>query len=81
MAPREQKSIGWLEICTALFFCLAILTVVWVIFRAPVGLLYRAARMAETVGMVLEPTTPDVLIAPEGQEQEVATRFARIGFA
>jgi len=37
-------------------------------------------RMAETVGMVLEPTTPVVLIAPEGQEQEVATRFARIGF-
>ena len=37
-------------------------------------------RMAETVGMVLEPTTPVVLIAPEGQEQEVAMRFARIGF-
>lgn len=35
MAPREQKSVGWLEIGTALFFCLAILTVVWVIFRAP----------------------------------------------
>lgn len=48
MASREQKSVGWLEICTALFFCLAILTVVWVIFRAPVGLLYRAARTAET---------------------------------
>jgi hypothetical protein len=48
MASREQKSVGWLEICTALFFCLAILTVVWVIFRQPVGLLYRAARTAET---------------------------------
>ena len=48
MAPREQKSVGWLEIGTALFFCLAILTVVWVIFRAPVGMLYRAARTAET---------------------------------
>jgi hypothetical protein len=48
MASREQKSVGWLEIGTALFFCLAILTVVWVIFRAPVGLLYRAARTAET---------------------------------
>ena len=37
-------------------------------------------RMAETVGMVFEPTQKVVVIAPEGQEQEVATRFARIGF-
>jgi glyoxylase-like metal-dependent hydrolase (beta-lactamase superfamily II)/rhodanese-related sulfurtransferase len=37
-------------------------------------------RMAETVGMVFDPQQPVVIIAPEGQEQEVATRFARIGF-
>ncbi len=37
-------------------------------------------RMAETVGMVFEPTQKVVIVAPEGQEQEVATRFARIGF-
>ncbi len=37
-------------------------------------------RMAETVGMVFEPTQRVVVIAPAGQEQEVATRFARIGF-
>ncbi|QIM20123.1 MBL fold metallo-hydrolase [Phycicoccus sp. HDW14] len=37
-------------------------------------------RMAETVGMVFAPGQPVVVIAPEGVEQEVATRFARIGF-
>ena len=37
-------------------------------------------RMAETVGMVFTPDQPVVLIAPEGTEQEVATRFARIGY-
>ena len=37
-------------------------------------------RMAETVGAVLTPERPLVVIAPEGQEQEVAMRLARIGF-
>ncbi|HEX2858529.1 MAG TPA: rhodanese-like domain-containing protein [Propionibacteriaceae bacterium] len=37
-------------------------------------------RMAETVGMVFAPDDEIVVIAPEGQEQEVATRFARIGY-
>ena len=37
-------------------------------------------RMAETVGMVFTPDQPVIIIAPEGTEQEVATRFARIGF-
>jgi glyoxylase-like metal-dependent hydrolase (beta-lactamase superfamily II) len=37
-------------------------------------------RMAETVGSVLTPDQRVVIIAPEGQEQEIATRFARIGF-
>ena len=37
-------------------------------------------RMAETIGSVLTPEQRVVIIAPEGQEQEVATRFARIGF-
>ena len=37
-------------------------------------------RMAETVGMVFTPDQSVVIIAPEGAEQEVATRFARIGF-
>jgi rhodanese-related sulfurtransferase len=37
-------------------------------------------RMAETVGMVFSPDDEIVVVAPEGQEQEVATRFARIGF-
>ena len=37
-------------------------------------------RMAETVGMVFSPESEIVVIAPEGQEQEVATRFARIGY-
>jgi glyoxylase-like metal-dependent hydrolase (beta-lactamase superfamily II) len=37
-------------------------------------------RMAETVGMVFAPEDEIVVIAPDGQEQEVATRFARIGF-
>jgi rhodanese-related sulfurtransferase len=36
--------------------------------------------MAETVGMVFAPEDEIVVIAPDGQEQEVATRFARIGF-
>ena len=37
-------------------------------------------RMAETVGMVFSPEQQVVVIAPEGVEQEVATRFSRIGF-
>jgi rhodanese-related sulfurtransferase len=37
-------------------------------------------RLAETAGSVLEPTQPVVLLAPEEQVQEVAIRFARIGF-
>ncbi|HET6666651.1 MAG TPA: rhodanese-like domain-containing protein [Intrasporangium sp.] len=37
-------------------------------------------RLAETVGTVLEPTQAFVLLAPEEQAQEVAVRFARIGF-
>lgn len=37
-------------------------------------------RMAETVGMVFAPEQQVIVIAPEGHEQEVATRFARIGY-
>ncbi|MDN5797657.1 MAG: MBL fold metallo-hydrolase [Intrasporangium sp.] len=37
-------------------------------------------RLAETVGTVLTPDQRVVIMAPEGQEQQVATRFARIGF-
>jgi glyoxylase-like metal-dependent hydrolase (beta-lactamase superfamily II)/rhodanese-related sulfurtransferase len=37
-------------------------------------------RMAETVGMVVAPETPVVLMAPEGEEQEAALRLVRIGF-
>ena len=37
-------------------------------------------RMAETVGMVFTPDQRVVVIAPEGAEQDIATRFARIGF-
>jgi hydroxyacylglutathione hydrolase len=37
-------------------------------------------RLAETVGTVLDPDQQVVILAPGGQEQEVATRFARIGF-
>lgn len=37
-------------------------------------------RLAETVGTVLAPDDRVVLIAPEGEEQEVATRFHRIGY-
>ncbi len=37
-------------------------------------------RMAETVGMVFSPDDAIVVIAPQGEEQEVATRFARIGY-
>jgi glyoxylase-like metal-dependent hydrolase (beta-lactamase superfamily II)/rhodanese-related sulfurtransferase len=37
-------------------------------------------RMAETVGMVVDPETEVVLMAPEGQEQEAAIRLVRIGF-
>lgn len=37
-------------------------------------------RMAETVGMVFLPDDEIIVIAPEDQEQEVATRFARIGY-
>lgn len=37
-------------------------------------------RMAETVGAVIDPDRPVVVLAPDGREQEVAMRFARIGF-
>jgi len=37
-------------------------------------------RMAETVGMIFAPTDRIVVVAPEGLEQQVATRIARIGF-
>lgn len=37
-------------------------------------------RLAETVGTVLTPDQKVIIMAPDGQEQEVATRFARIGF-
>ncbi len=37
-------------------------------------------RLAETVGTVLTPEQQVVVMAPEGQAQQVATRFARIGF-
>ncbi len=37
-------------------------------------------RFAETAGMVLEPTDDVVVIAPDGREQEIAVRLARIGF-
>jgi hydroxyacylglutathione hydrolase len=37
-------------------------------------------RMAETAGMVLRPEQRIVVMAPEGQEQDVALRLARIGF-
>jgi len=37
-------------------------------------------RMAETIGAVIDPAHPVVVLAPEGREQEVAMRFARIGF-
>ncbi|MBC7308900.1 MAG: MBL fold metallo-hydrolase [Actinomycetales bacterium] len=37
-------------------------------------------RMAETVGMVFSPQDRVVVIADDGGAQEVATRFARIGF-
>ena len=37
-------------------------------------------RMAETVGMVFSPDQEVVVIAPKGQAQDVAVRFARIGY-
>ncbi len=37
-------------------------------------------RFAETAGMVVEPTDDVVVIAPDGREQEIAVRLARIGF-
>lgn len=37
-------------------------------------------RTAETVGMVVDPTTRLVIAAEEGMEQESAVRLARIGF-
>jgi hydroxyacylglutathione hydrolase len=37
-------------------------------------------RFAETAGMVLKPDQQVVVVAPPGDEQEVATRLARIGF-
>ncbi len=37
-------------------------------------------RMAETVGMVVAPEDRVVLVAPEGEEDEAAVRFSRIGY-
>lgn len=37
-------------------------------------------RMAETIGAVIDADQPVVVLAPDGREQEVAMRFARIGF-
>jgi glyoxylase-like metal-dependent hydrolase (beta-lactamase superfamily II)/rhodanese-related sulfurtransferase len=37
-------------------------------------------RMAETVGMVVKPEDTIILMAAEGEEQEAAVRFHRIGF-
>jgi len=37
-------------------------------------------RLSETAGMVFRPDQPIVVMAPEGQEQEIALRLARIGF-
>ena len=37
-------------------------------------------RMSETAGMVFRPDQPIVVMAADGQEQEVALRLARIGF-
>ncbi len=37
-------------------------------------------RLAETVGMIIDPDQEVVVLAGPGEEQEVATRFARIGF-
>ncbi len=37
-------------------------------------------RLAETVGTVLQPSQQFVVMAPDEQVQEVAVRFARIGF-
>jgi hydroxyacylglutathione hydrolase len=37
-------------------------------------------RFAERAGMVIEPGTEILVIAPQGREQEIITRFARIGF-
>lgn len=48
---QNQKSIGWLEVSVAMFFVLAMLTVLWVVLRAPIGFLYHHARLAETGGL------------------------------
>ena len=48
---QNQKSVGWLEVGVAMFFVLAMLTVMWVVLRAPIGFLYRHARIAETGGL------------------------------
>lgn len=37
-------------------------------------------RMAETVGMVVEPSQQVVVLAPAGMEQETVVRLARIGY-
>lgn len=37
-------------------------------------------RMAETVGSVLKPSDPIIIMAPDGQEQEIAMRLRRIGY-
>lgn len=37
-------------------------------------------RLAETVGMLIAPDREIVLLAPDGLEQEIATRLARIGY-
>ena len=37
-------------------------------------------RMSETVGMVIAPDQPVIVMAPDGEEQAVAMRLARIGY-
>jgi rhodanese-related sulfurtransferase len=37
-------------------------------------------RMAETIGMVLKPEDRIILVTPEGEEEEAAIRFVRIGY-
>jgi glyoxylase-like metal-dependent hydrolase (beta-lactamase superfamily II)/rhodanese-related sulfurtransferase len=37
-------------------------------------------RMAETIGMVLKPEEKIILVTPEGEEEEAAIRFVRIGY-
>lgn len=51
MANNNQKTVGWIEMSVAMFFCMAVLVMLWVVFRGEIGILYRAARSAETLGL------------------------------